>query len=169
MNIFHASLIESMTAFHVFLRPSHICFNPSAVISISPEKTPLKNLPNPSIVSFNPLISSSPCPVKETSAISAAAIPAINKGIQLPVNRPIPSPAASSPAMMVNVFSRVNPFSMTSFIPTTSIARPPITSAMPAAVDPNAMARPPARAAAPASIPRKFCISMPLFHASSQK
>ena len=81
----------------------------------------------------------------------------------------IPIPAASSPAMMVSVFSSVKPFSITSLIPTTNIERPPTTRAIAAAVGPNAIASPPARAASPASIPRKFCKSIPLFQASSQK
>ena len=161
--------MEFTIAFHVCLSPSQICFAPSAASFKSPVNTPLKNFPNPSMIFFRPSMSSSPCPVKETSATRAATNPAIRSGIQLPVRSEMPIPAASSPAMIVSVFTKLNPFSMTSLIPTTSIARPPTTSAMPAAIGPNAIASPAASAASPASIPRKFCKSIPFFHASSQK
>ena len=161
--------MEFTTAFHVCFSPLHICFAPSTASFMSPVKMPLKNFPNPDTTSFSPLISSSPCPVKETSATRIDAIAAISSGIQLPVRMLIPIPAASSPAMMVSVFSSVKPFSITSLIPTTNIARPPTTRAIAAAVGPNARASPPASAARPPSIPRKFVMSIPLFHASSQK
>ena len=146
--------------------PEKIPSIPFAVRSVSPVKIPAKKSINPCRASFTPLISSCPCPVDVVMLRSRAAIIAISKGIQEPINIPIPTPAARIPAIASIWFWKFHPFFSASENATASTARPETIAVIPPATGPRATYSPVTASVIPKIMPVMFSSVTPFTIAS---
>ncbi len=148
--------MPSITAPTAFFSPPKIPAMPAAVRSVSPVKIPAKKSINPCRVSLTPLISSCPCPVAVVMLRSREAIIAISKGIQEPINIPIPTPAARIPAIASIWFWKFHPLFSASENATASTARPETIAVIPPATGPRATYSPVTASVMPKIMPVMF-------------